>query len=103
VVKKALLALFLLALGGQLALADKHVARVSIVDARKIALSQVPGQIVKEKLKHKQKKHHDRWVYQIKIKPKGEKGDQLKKVTIDADTGKILKIKDKKAKQDQDD
>ena len=77
--------------------------RLSIADARKIALARVPGKIVHEKLK-KKKKEADQ--YMIKIVPRtGAKPHVVEKVTIDGDTGKILKIKqvaEKPAKADDD-
>ena len=83
------------------ALAAPHI---SMVEARKIALARVPGQIVHEKLKQAKKKKkkktqtHDH--YNIKIAPQGAKRDGLiKKVEIDAETGAILEITDVKPKQ----
>lgn len=75
-------------------------AKVSLTEARKIALARVPGTVIKEKLKHK-KKGHDH--YNIKIAPRdhAHKG-QLRKVEVDADTGQILKIKDVAAKDAKD-
>ena len=74
--------------------------KVSLDEARKIALARVPGTIVHEKLKHAKKdkkKAHDH--YNIKIKPRDHaKGDQVKKLEIDAETGQILEVKDVKAK-----
>ena len=66
---------------------------VSQADARKIALARVPGTVVHEKLKHK-KKGHD--LYYIKIKPRdaAAKGDMIKKVEVDSESGQIVKIKD---------
>ena len=75
--------------------------RLSIVDARKIALARVPGKIVHEKLK-KKKKEADQ--YMIKIVPlTNAKPHFLEKLTIDGDTGKILKIKQVAAKPPKDD
>ena len=79
--------------------ADKGA--ISIVDARKIALARVPGTIVHEKTK---KKKHGHVIYNIKIKPRdaAAKSDLVKKVEIDATTGQIVKIKDAKAKANDD-
>jgi len=67
-------------------------ANVTIADARKIALAKVPGSIVHET---QSKKHH---VFKFKIKPKAGKGDQLERVEVDEATGKVVKVKDAKAK-----
>ncbi len=65
--------------------------RLSIVEARKVALARVPGKIADEKLK--KKKGHE--IYSFKIVPqKNAKPHFLEKVSIDGDTGKILKIKE---------
>lgn len=78
---------------------------IRIDDARRIALTRVPGTIVHEKLKKvdgkKGKKStapaHDH--YNIKIRPKDHpKADRLKRVEIDAVTGQVLEVKDVKAK-----
>ena len=75
--------------------------RLSIVDARKIALAHVPGKIVHEKLK-KKKKGHDR--YNFKIVPlTNAKPHFVEKVTIDGDSGKVLKIKQVAEKSHGDD
>ena len=81
--------------------------RISIADARKIALARVPGTIVHEKLKkHKKKKKDAHDHYNIKIAPQtqpaGSKKGIVKKVEIDAETGQILEIKDTKAKNHDD-
>ena len=66
--------------------------RLSITEARKVALAHVPGKIVHEKLKKKKKKGHDH--YNFKIVPLTHaKPHFVEKVTIDGDTGKVLKIK----------
>jgi uncharacterized membrane protein YkoI len=74
--------------------------KVSLADARRIALAKVPGTIVHEKLKHAKKdkkKAHDH--YNIKIKPRDHaKADTVKKVEVDAETGQVLEVKDIKAK-----
>jgi uncharacterized membrane protein YkoI len=75
--------------------------KVSLVEARKIALAKVPGTIVHEKLKHgkkdKKKPEHDH--YNIKIRPRDHaKADLVKKVEVDAETGQVLEVKDAKAK-----
>ena len=72
-------------------------ANVTIADARKIALAKVPGAIVHE---NESKKHH---LFKFKIKPKAAKGDQIDKVEVDAATGKVVKVKEAKAKSKADD
>jgi hypothetical protein len=75
--------------------ADK--ARVSLVEARTIALARVPGTIVHEKLKSKK---HGNPIYSIKIHAREMKtSTTLKKVEVDGETGKIVKVKDVPAKQ----
>jgi uncharacterized membrane protein YkoI len=71
--------------------------RISIADASKIALARVPGTIVHEKQKKKKKK--DKVVYNIKIEPRDKhRAGYVEKVEIDGDNGKIIKIKEVKAK-----
>ena len=91
---KLICAVAALALSASSAFAAPHV---SAAEAKKIALARVPGTVVHEKLKHGKKKKHDR--YNIKIMPNGaSKKSSVKKVSIDAETGAILEIKDVKAK-----
>ncbi|MCX5743762.1 MAG: PepSY domain-containing protein [Proteobacteria bacterium] len=71
--------------------------KVSLVEARKIALARVPGTIVHEK---KKTKKHGHVIYDIEIKPTSAKVD--KKLEIDASTGQIVKIKDAKLKAKDD-
>lgn len=80
-----------------LAFTSIAAANVTIADARKTALQKVPGTIVHET---ESKKHH---LFKFKIKPKTAKGDQLEKVDVDAVTGKVVKVKDVKAKAKSDD
>jgi hypothetical protein len=68
----------------------KTKPRISIAEARSIALARVPGKIVHEKLKTKKKKSH----YNIKITPlQNAKLHYVEKVQIDGETGKILEVK----------
>jgi uncharacterized membrane protein YkoI len=74
--------------------------RVSLAEAKKIALARVPGKVVHEKVKNKK---HEHVVYNIKIAPVDKaKAGFLEKVQVDGDTGKILKIKQVKAKKSAD-
>ena len=83
------------------AVADASKPPVSIIAARKIALGKVPGTIVNEKLKTKKDKPP---TWAIKIRPRGvpETSGRLTKVEIDAVTGAILKVKDVKARKQED-
>ncbi len=83
------------------AVADTYKPHVSIIAARKVALGRVPGTIVNEKLKTKKDKPP---TWSIKIRPRGvpETSDRLTKVEIDAETGAILKVKDVKARKQED-
>lgn len=74
--------------------ANAGTPKVAIADARKAALARVPGSVVHEKLKHK-KGGHD--LYYFKVKPKDAKPGQLKKVEVDAESGKVVEVKDVKA------
>jgi hypothetical protein len=75
--------------------------RLSIAEARKVALARVPGRIVHEKLK-KKKKGHDR--YNFKIVPvTNAKPHFVEKVSVAGDPGKILKIKLVPEKTEDDD
>lgn len=72
------------------ALASASPPQISLSEARTIALARVPGTIVHEKLKSKKKHSY----YNIKIAPTSHgKAGYVEKVTIDAETGKITKIK----------
>ncbi len=77
-----------LCLAGSVALAG-----VTQADAKKIALAKVPGTVVHES----SKKKDGHTFFHFKIKPKGAKGDAVKKVEVD-EAGKIVKVKDAKAK-----
>ena len=84
------------------AVADSSKPPVSIVAARKVALGRVPGTIVNEKLKTKSDKPP---TWSIKIRPRGvpETSDRLTKVEVDAQTGAVLKVKDVKARKQEED
>jgi uncharacterized membrane protein YkoI len=75
--------------------------RLSVDEAKKIALAKVPGTVVHDKLK--EKKNHA--LYYIKIRPKdaAKSSTTLKKVEVDGDSGAIVKIKDVKGKGDEKD
>ncbi len=84
------------------AVADASKPPVSIIAARKIVLARVPGTIVNEKLKTK---HNKPPTWSIKVRPRGmpETSDRLVKVEVDANLGTILKVKDVKARKQEDD
>lgn len=66
----------------------KHVAKLSIESARKIALVRVHGKVRAEELEHE----HGRWVYSFEIKATGETKQVIQEVNIDADTGEIVGV-----------
>lgn len=73
--------------------ADKHhrVAyhpKMSMDDARKIALARFPGTVKTEELEREK----GRWIYSFEIRPTGETKKIVKEVNLDADTGKIVEI-----------
>ena len=61
--------------------------KLTLGQARKIALAKVPGTIVEEELE----KERGVWVYEFEIKPDPKK-KTLKEVVIDANSGKVLEI-----------
>jgi uncharacterized membrane protein YkoI len=71
-------------------LADR-APKLSIDDARKIALAKVPGKVVHEKLKTKK----DPWTYSFKIAPPDD-ATKVKVVAVNADTGEVVGVKDAK-------
>ena len=75
--------------------ANPHVSQA---DARKLALARVPGTVLHEKLKHKNRGHD---LYSFKIKPHdaSARADLVKKVEIDSENGQIVKVKDVVAKK----
>lgn len=93
---RILVAVFLLAISPLNAHAG--TTPVTKAQAEKIALAKVPGKVVHDKEKKKDGKLA---YYSIKIQPKAPKA-LVKKVEVDP-TGKILKIKDVKAKDGSDD
>jgi uncharacterized membrane protein YkoI len=67
----------------------KHTPKLSLEEARAIALAKIPGHVKAEELEHE--KH--RWIYSFEIHPDGEKRKHLvKEVNIDSDTGAIVEI-----------
>jgi uncharacterized membrane protein YkoI len=68
--------------------AETHQAKVPIAEARAKALGLVAGAVVAEELEHEK----GRWIYSFEIKPTGEKGNLIKEVNIDADTGALVGI-----------
>ena len=70
----------------------KHHAKLSLEEARKLALGKVSGTIVHDELE----KEHGRWIYSIEIRPLGETGKRIREVNLDADTGEVVSIEDEK-------
>ncbi len=90
-------ALFLLASAAMLptaACADEHgqkakyTPKISLAQARKAALKRMPGKVLDEELE----KEDGVWIYSFDIRPRGEKGNLIKEVHVDPNTGKILGI-----------
>src|SRR5258705_7684111 len=79
--------------------AQKVQPKISMEDARAIALAKVPGTIDHEKLKVTKKEA----VYSFKIVPTGGSDPNvLTKIEIDGTTGAVLKVKDVKRKDKND-
>lgn len=68
--------------------AAHHVAKLALVDARKLALARVPGTIKAEELE----KEHGRWIYSFEIKATGETKKVIQEVNLDADTGEVVNV-----------
>ncbi len=66
----------------------KHQAKLSMDQAREIALAKVPGKIKTEEME----KEKGIWIYSFEIRPDGETKKIVKEVNVDADTGKIVDI-----------
>lgn len=67
---------------------ESHHAKLSMEQARAIALREVSGKIVHEELEHEK----GRWIYSIEVRPTGEAGNRVKEVNLDADSGKIVEV-----------
>ncbi len=67
---------------------ESHHAKLSMDQARAIALREVPGKIVHEELEHEK----GRWIYSIEVRPTGETGRRVKEVNLDADSGKVVEV-----------
>jgi len=77
-----------------MASANPHVSQG---DARKVALARVPGTVIHEKLKHKNK-GHDLYYFKIRPRDASARADIVKKVEVDCENGQIVKVKDVAAK-----
>lgn len=66
----------------------KHQAKLSLGEARAIALAKVSGKVVHEELE----KEKGRWIYSFEIRPTGETRKLVKEVNLDADTGAVVAI-----------
>ena len=67
---------------------ESHHAKLSMEQARAIALREVSGKIVHEELEHEK----GRWIYSIEVRPSGETGRRVKEVNLDADTGQVVEV-----------
>lgn len=67
---------------------EPHHAKLSMEQARTIALREVPGKIVHEELEHEK----GRWIYSIEVRPTGETGKRVKEVNLDADSGQVVEV-----------
>jgi uncharacterized membrane protein YkoI len=67
---------------------EPHRAKLSMDEARAIALRTVPGKIVHAELENEK----GRWIYSIEVRPEGERGRRVKEVNIDADSGAIVEV-----------
>ncbi len=76
-----------------------HKPKLSMEDARKLALAKVPGKIHAEELE----KEGGKWIYSFEIEETGGKADEIKEVNVDADTGNIgpVETEKKRAKGDK--
>lgn len=63
-------------------------AKITVDQARAIALAKVPGTIQDEELE----KEKGRWVYSFEIRPDGAKDRAIKEVTIAADDGTVVSV-----------
>lgn len=61
----------------------KHHPKMSMDDAKKIALGMVPGDVKAAELEHE----GGRWIYSFEIRPEGETKKIIKEVNLDSDTG----------------
>ncbi len=66
--------------------------KLSMADARALALARVPGKIHAEELE----KEHGAWIYSFEIVPDGGKAGEIKEVNVDADSGAIAPVETEK-------
>jgi uncharacterized membrane protein YkoI len=62
--------------------------KLTMEQARAIALGKVAGTIVHDELE----KEKGRWIYSIEVRPTGETGRRVKEVNLDANTGEIVEV-----------
>ena len=90
--KKSWLVTFALLTSSPLALAGGkaavHVAKISMAEARGVALAKVPGAVRSAELEHER----GRWIYSFEIKPTGETRKIVREVNVDADRGTIVSL-----------
>ena len=69
--------------------APPHV-KITMEQARAIALQKVPGKIVHEELEREK----GRWIYSMEVRPVGETGKHVKEVNLDANSGEVVEMSD---------
>ena len=90
--KKSWLVTLALVLSAPLAVAGgkapAHAAKISMAQARAIALAKIPGAVRSAELEHER----GRWIYSFEIKPAGETRKIVREVNVDADRGTIVSL-----------
>ncbi len=76
---------------------EAYAAKLSMDEARAIALKEVPGTVVEEELE----KEKGIWIYTFEIRSSAEEG-VVKEVNIDADNGKVVSIEIENEDEDGD-
>jgi uncharacterized membrane protein YkoI len=62
--------------------------KLTIAQARKIALDKVPGELVHDELEREK----GRWIYSIEIRPTGETRKRITEVNVDAVSGAVVEV-----------
>jgi uncharacterized membrane protein YkoI len=65
-----------------------HAARISLDEARSIALERVPGTVQSEELEYE----GHRWIYSFEIAPTVQDRPGIEEVNVDADSGAIVSV-----------
>ena len=66
----------------------RHVPKLSLDEAKAIALAKVPGKVKAQELE----REHKRWIYSFEIRPDHGKKGYVKEVNVDADSGEIVEV-----------